>query len=263
LNSFAIRFALLFNFFIHYLEKREKLMYNIFVSEHFVLFSLYVNFLVNTRDNIGVKFRSEQTNKIVPLGGVKMDKPDRRIEKTRTAIYQALSDLLQEKRYANITIQEIIDRANVGRTTFYQHFTDKDALLSNCIETIFESLSGHLTEQVPPNHESRIIPVAELLTHIMENRRLINGILMSESGELLFDKFKSYWSKKIEPYLLAHLPNGKQPKVPIDILTNYVTSSLIELLKWWNKSGEEYTPKQMEEYFFALILPSISSILRA
>lgn len=190
-----------------------------------------------------------------------MDKPDRRIEKTRTAIYQALSDLLQEKKYANITIQEIIDRANVGRTTFYQHFADKDELLSCCIETIFESLSIHLTEQVPPDHESRVIPVAELLTHIQENRRSINGVLMSESGELLFDKFKSYWNEKIEPYLLAHLPKGKQPKVPIDILTNYVTSTLVELLRWWNKTGEKYTPEQMEQYFFALIFPSIYSTL--
>jgi len=190
-----------------------------------------------------------------------MDKPDRRIEKTRTAIYQALSDLLQEKKYANITIQEIIDRANVGRTTFYQHFTDKDTLLSSSIENIFEVLSGHLTEQVPPEHESRLIPVAELFTHIQENSRLINGILMSDSGELLFDKFKSYWSIKIEPYLLAHLPKGKQPKVPIDMLTNYVTSTLIELLKCWNKSEDKYTPEQMEQYFFALILPSISSVL--
>lgn len=191
-----------------------------------------------------------------------MDKPDRRIEKTRTAIYQALSDLLQEKKYANITIQEIIDRANVGRTTFYQHFTDKDTLLSSCIETIFESFSEHLTEQVPPEHESRLIPVAELFTHIQENSRLINGILMSDSGELLFDKFKSYWSQKIKPYLLEHLPKGQQPKVPIDILTNYVTSTLIELLRWWIKSDRKYTPEQMEQYLFALILPSVSSILR-
>ena len=190
-----------------------------------------------------------------------MDKTDRRIEKTRTAIYQALSDLLREKKYANITIQEIIDRANVGRTTFYQHFTDKDALLGSCIETIFESFSDYLSEQVPPEHESRLMPVAEIFAHIQENSRLINGILMSDSGDLLFDKFKSYWSKRIEPYLLAHLPKGKTPKVPIDILTNYVTSTTIELLRWWMKSDEKYTPVQMEQYLFALIFPSVTSIL--
>lgn len=190
-----------------------------------------------------------------------MNKPDRRIGKTRAAIYQALNDLLHEKKYANITIQEIIDRANVGRTTFYQHFTDKDTLLMNCIENIFESLSNHLTDQTPPNHESRLIPVAEIFAHIRENSRLINGILMSDSGEILFDKFKQYWGEKTEPYLLKHLPEGKQPKIPIAILTNYVTTTLIELLRWWMKSGKEYTPEQMEKYFFDLIIPSITSML--
>ena len=190
-----------------------------------------------------------------------MDKSDRRIGKTRTAIYQALNDLLHEKKYANITIQEIIDRANVGRTTFYQHFTDKDTLLMICIENIFESLSNHLTEQPPPKHESRLIPAAEIFAHIRENSRLINGILMSDSGEILFDKFKNYWGEKTEPYLLRHLPEGKQPKIPIAILTNFVTTTLIELLRWWMKSGGEYSPEQMEKYFFDLILPSVTLIL--
>ncbi len=190
-----------------------------------------------------------------------MDKSDRRIGKTRTAIFQAFSDLLCEKSYANITIQEIIDRANVGRTTFYQHFTDKDTLLMSCIdETIFVSLSNHLTEQTPPKHESRLIPVAEIFAHIRDNNRLINGIIMSDSGELLFDKFKSYWGERIKPALMAHLQKGNKPKVPIEILTNYVTTTLIELLRWWMKSGDKYTPEQMEQYFYALIFPSIYSM---
>jgi AcrR family transcriptional regulator len=190
-----------------------------------------------------------------------MDKPDRRIVKTRTAIFEALSDLLHEKKYANITIQEIIDRANVGRTTFYQHFPDKDALLMNSIESVFESLSQHLSSQAPAQHESRLIPVVEIFTHIKENSRLINGILLSDSGDLLFDKFKSYWGKKIEPFLLAHLPKAKQPKVPIEIINNHITTTLIELLRWWMQQGEQYTAQQMEQYFFALVFPSVAAVM--
>lgn len=218
--------------------------------------------LWTTQQTISLKdFEPNKPQKLYRNEGGKMDKPDRRIGKTKTAIYQALSDLLREKKYANITIQEIIDRANVGRTTFYQHFADKDELLSSCIETIFESFSGHLTEQAPPGHESRLIPVAEIFTHIQENKRLINGILISDSGDLLFHKFKSYWNPKVESYLSAHLPKEKKPKVPMDILTNHVTSTLIELLRWWMKTGEEYTPEQMEQYLIALIFPSITSII--
>lgn len=191
-----------------------------------------------------------------------MDKPDRRIEKTKAAIYEALSDLMQEKKYANITVQEIIDRANVGRTTFYTHFAYKDEVLSSCIESIFESFNQHMNAEATA-HENRFLPVAELFAHIQENARLVNGILKAESGEWLFNKFKGYWNDKIRAYLTSHLSKGKQPKVPIDILINYITSTVIELIKWSMTSGEKYTPKQMEDYVFALILPSISSVLSA
>lgn len=73
-----------------------------------------------------------------------MEKIDRRVAKTRAAICQALNDLMAEKKYASITIQDIIDRANVGRTTFYSHFIDKDELLNSCIETVFESFPKSL-----------------------------------------------------------------------------------------------------------------------
>jgi len=178
-----------------------------------------------------------------------MDRSDRRIEKTKTAVYQALNELMQKKKYPNITIQEIIDRANIGRTTFYSHFTDKDDLLSSYIETIFESFNGSLAKSTLSGHNNHFICVAELFTHVQENYCFINGVLMSESGERLMNKFRNYWGKKIEQYLLGQLPKEKQPKVPIDMLTNYVTGTLTELIQWGIKSGEKYTPEQMEKYF--------------
>jgi AcrR family transcriptional regulator len=74
-----------------------------------------------------------------------MERTDRRVAKTKAAICQALNDLMLEKKYANITIQDIIDRANVGRTTFYSHFMDKDELLNSCIVTVFESFHEQMT----------------------------------------------------------------------------------------------------------------------
>lgn len=190
-----------------------------------------------------------------------MPKSDRRIEKTRSSIFSALSELMQEKRYTNITIQEIVDRANIGRTTFYIHFTDKDDLLSCYIETIFESLSHDLSSHTPADQENRVVPIAELFTHIQENRRLINGLLLSDSSDLLFDKFRSYWSKRLEPFILAHLKEGTKPAVPIEILTNYVTGAMIDLLRWWMKSGANYSPVQMEQYLYAMVIPGITSVL--
>lgn len=186
-----------------------------------------------------------------------MERSDRRVARTKAAIYQALNDLMLEKKYSNITIQDIIDRANVGRTTFYSHFMDKDELLYSCIETVFESFHEQMTQNVLPEQNYHFIGITTLFTHIQKNEHLIIGILSSESGKWLIDKFRSYWDKKIESYLLECLPKGKQPIVPINMLTNYISGTLMELIRWWMKMEKRFTPEQMENYFKLLIFPTI------
>ena len=186
-----------------------------------------------------------------------MEKIDRRVAKTKAAICQAFNELLLEKKYANITIQDIIDRADVGRTTFYTHFIDKDDLLSSCIEAVFESFHEQLTQNALSEQSHHFIGISELFTHVQKNEHLISGILSSESGQWQIDKFRSYWNKKNQSYLLERLPMGKQPIVPIDILTNYVSGTLMELIRWWMKSEKRFAPEQMESYFESLISPTI------
>jgi AcrR family transcriptional regulator len=186
---------------------------------------------------------------------------DRRTKKTKAAIYQAMSELIQERRYENITIQEIIDRANVGRTTFYSHFTDKEDLLSRYIETIFESFHEHLFGQNQFGHGIYFTSIAELFTHIQENRKLIAGILGSDSGVQFHQKFKKYWYEKVRNYLLELIEPAKQPEIPMDILTNYITGTLAELIEWWMQAGAKYSPKQMEQYYIALISPTIDNYI--
>lgn len=193
---------------------------------------------------------------------MKMDKPDRRTEKTRQSLLFALSDLMQEKKYSNITIQEIIDRANVGRSTFYAHFETKDELLSSCMENVFEMLNHHITDYVEHvDSQTRFIPVSELFEHVSENSRLIKGLMSIESTELLLYKIQAYWNKRIERYLISLLPEHTKPKVPLEILTNHITCTMIELLKWWINCNMPYTPQQMDQYFQSLINPSIHSAI--
>ena len=188
-----------------------------------------------------------------------MNLADRRVNKTRKAIFNALGDLLQEKKFACITVQDIIDRADIGRATFYAHFPAKDDVLVEYVEGIFESLNKQLSGHLDNGGESRTLPVAALFAHIKDNEKIISGNFMSESGTVLFEKFKDYWRVRVKPIIVAHIPEGQSLTIPVDILTNHVISTMIELIQFWHQDGLRYTPEQMEQYFFQLISPVISA----
>ncbi len=195
---------------------------------------------------------------------MKAEKPDRRTEKTRQSLLFALSDLMQEKKYSNITIQEIIDRANVGRSTFYAHFETKDELLSSCMEHIFGMLNQQITDCVEQaGNQLRFVPVTELFEHVKDNSRLIKGLMSSERSDILLNKIQAYWNHKIEQYLLTQYLSQREPIVPLTLLTNHITSTMLELLIWWISHNMPYSPQQMDEYFQLLINPCIQSAFSA
>ncbi|WP_416148969.1 TetR/AcrR family transcriptional regulator [Salipaludibacillus sp. HK11] len=193
---------------------------------------------------------------------MKNNELDRRVLKTRRAIHEALSSLMQEKKYSKITIQDIIDRANVGRSTFYSHFATKDELLFSSVEDLLEILNQYIKSYIEHDGDKpRLISVLDFFEHIQENSKIMKGLFKSEGADLFFEKVEAYWNDGIEEYLQSKLPIGKEPKVPIKILTNHISSSLLNLLKWWVNNHMSYTPVQMDQYFRDLINPSIDSII--
>lgn len=187
-----------------------------------------------------------------------MNKPDRRLAKTRQAVFEAFARLLQTQRYSGITIQEIIDEANIGRTTFYSHFETKDDLLIAFIDMIFDSLKLSDSDvSVQGDIAFNNASLSAIFAHIQENSRLIKGIINTECSELLFRKFKEYWNERVLKTVSLHKSSERQPKVPEVILSNHISATLIELIKWWLNSNMSYTSEQMAQYYVSLILPII------
>ena len=130
---------------------------------------------------------------------MKNNAPDRRSLKTRSAIHEALFSLMMEKPYNKITIQDIIDRANVGRSTFYAHYETKDELLLDSISHLMDILNNYIVSYVEHNGDTtRLIPVTELFEHIKENSKMMRGLIKSNSAEVFFEKAQSYWNGKLK-----------------------------------------------------------------
>lgn len=102
-------------------------------------------------------------------------KTDRRVRRTRDALGDALVALMHEKPFAEITVQHLLDRAGVSRSTFYTHYRDKDDLFLSDVEDFLELMAFHLSRQ--GDRSNRMAPVRELFTHVAEWQEF-HGVLV-------------------------------------------------------------------------------------
>ncbi len=189
------------------------------------------------------------------LGGIPMD---RRQKKTRDAVFSAFSVLAARKSYNKITVQEIIDAANVGRTTFYRHFETKDALLRALCEKLFGHIVGSAMDSSHTHglYSDGSVPESvflHLLQHLEENDSNILGLLSSESSDIFLRFFKDSLNDLVRLHVAAQkLPH---PDVPQDFLVNHISGSFVEMVLWWIKGGRRMSPAELDRCFCRVIEP--------
>lgn len=179
---------------------------------------------------------------------------DRRQRKTREAIFTAFIELLSKKDFAKITVGEIIEKADVGRATFYSHFEAKDFLLKELCEELF----CHIFDTVTPTQpEHRHIfdcnapsPVfLHLIQHLQKNDNNILVLLSCDNNEL----FLRYFKTDLGRLITSHLPlfeARKSEKLPESFWINHISSVFVETVRWWIDNGMRESPETIAEYFY-------------
>ena len=176
---------------------------------------------------------------------------DRRQQKTQDAIFSAFSRLLEKKKYSHITVQDIIDEANIGRSTFYAHFETKDELLNSMCTTIFghifsDDLMREATHDFSGNGDLQA-RLTHLLYHLKEKQRDISSILSGDSSNIFMRYFKTYLTEMF----------GKQTTVittavPKDYVLNHYVCGFAETVKWWVDKGMTYAPEEIIEFYMSI-----------
>ena len=184
---------------------------------------------------------------------------DRRSKRTRLALIQALIELLDSQPYDQITIQEIVDKANVGRSTFYAHFEEKDHLLRGGFESMLDSLVEQIVLDQDTGDPS--FDVTMLFRHGQGHFNLYRALLWGSGFEVIINKGHAALSEKIERHFSRLLKGKESTSVPLPVLANSVAGSLLILLKWWLDHKMPYTPEQMNEFFKELVMQSVRRIL--
>lgn len=177
---------------------------------------------------------------------------DRRIQKTKTAILTAFESLLSEKRYEQITVQDIIDTANIGRSTFYAHFETKDDLLKYTCRELFE----HIFDEHPGSEDSHDFSgeagtldamLKHILYHLKDDHNRYMRIFSCESADLFWSYFKSQFELLVGRHKICQ--QAEAISVPEDYYINYYCSAYIESVKWWFRHGLKISPEELAVFF--------------
>jgi AcrR family transcriptional regulator len=186
-------------------------------------------------------------------------RPDRRIARSRRALKEALTDLILERGYEEVTVQDVIDRADVGRSTFYAHFLDKDDLLMAILADLEMPAPDHATWT--PN-DPAFGWTLELFRHFGSGRRLFKAVAGSQSGALA----RRETTRRLEDLAGAELSRvgagRKLDALRLEIVVRFLVGTFIGFMDWWMREENEHLPaEQVDHAFRSLVLPGVANVL--
>jgi AcrR family transcriptional regulator len=178
-------------------------------------------------------------------------KTDRRVRRTRDALGDALVQLMHEHPFDKIKVQHVLDRAGVGRSTFYTHFRDKDDLFVSDVDEFFEGMSTLLSRRREVSY--RVAPVREMFAHLAEMRKFYDALVASGKIHDLMQLAQGHFARGIERRL-SELPrsraiNAKQRPA----IATALAGSLLSLMTWWITRATRESPQQMDDAYHRLV----------
>ena len=173
---------------------------------------------------------------------------DRRQRRTRNLIFTAFSALLEQKSYTSMTVQDIIDAADIGRSTFYAHFETKDELLKALCTDIFDHVFSEEIMSEEKHDFSQHSTFKDRLTHILyhlqEKQQSIKGLFCGECGEVFLRYLKEYLYQVFDKHIVV------KDNIPHDYAMDIAVGSFAETVRWWLKEHSEYSPEEIGRFYF-------------
>jgi AcrR family transcriptional regulator len=186
---------------------------------------------------------------------------DRRIQKTHNLLRGALVALIAEKPYDSIVVKEILDRANVGRSTFYTHFRDKDDLLVSGIQDMLGP--------VPSPTHTRGRRYAQILwfslpvfEHHYRHAHAWGDRIGARGRAILHEHLRRVLTDIITEVMKNDSPPGRQSarQIQPELVSAYIASTFVLVLNWWLDKRMRLSPKEIDEVFRRLTLPTLEAV---
>ena|SRR2546423_1132400 len=178
----------------------------------------------------------------------KADMSDPRTMRSTRAVGAALLELMLEQKFEDITVQKILDRAQVSRSTFYAHFRNKHDVLHSSYEKMFGWMDMRVDDSSPVG--VRIAPVAEFVRHVADSRPLIDVLQTAGQRAQMLEVGTAYMARIIERRIRA-IP-GSSPVVPASLVARMLAGALMEMVEWCGERRASTTPVKMDAMFHIL-----------
>lgn len=173
---------------------------------------------------------------------------DRRVLRTRNALYDALVALIRERGYPAITVQDILERADVGRSTFYAHFTSKDDLLANSLERLGHLLHEAGGAEAPSGSGGWSLT---LFAHVDQYREIYVALSGIAAGDTLRAAVRRVLAEFVRPRLDLH------KDVPTEVAVAHVTGTFMTVAEWWLIRRPRHTPEEADRLFRQLLAGAV------
>lgn len=174
---------------------------------------------------------------------------DRRSLRTRSALRDALLALITERGWDDIAVRDVCERANIGRSTFYLHYANKDALLQGGLEGLQAELQRQA--QVGANHadpDAGAVPgfhfALGLIVHVHEQRQVFRSLIGRRSGYVVQQRFREMVIRLITDELPAS--TGSFPR---EAVARWLAGAIVELMSWWIEQPTPLPPKELAALF--------------
>jgi AcrR family transcriptional regulator len=188
---------------------------------------------------------------------------DRRAARTRKALHQALMTLILRKGYEAITVQDIIDEADVGRSTFYAHHTGKEDLLRSGFQFLRAELTNAQRAARAKTDGSRDEPLGfslALFEHASGYTDVYRALVGGRGGAVAVNEIRQILSELVRKELSAARDDGA---VSRELVVQFIVSAFLTVLTWWLERKPGLPPAQVDAMFRRLVLTGIGPSSRA
>lgn len=187
-------------------------------------------------------------------------KKDRRVERTQQLLQAALLALIKEKEFDAISVQEIIDRANVGRATFYAHYDNKEDLLESGFEDLLSKLKGRQSEARAGKSsldEQLFAFSHHLLDHADEHRDILPSMVSQRGGALIQHLLRHLLVRVVREDVNTMMP--KAGAVPKEAIVQFIAGGLYGLMMWWLSGKRRLSVEELDRLFRTLAIPAVKA----